>query len=45
MSEMNIELLRQLCEMPGVPGHEDRVRNLIIDEIDGLFNEVTVDPM
>ena len=45
MSKMNIELLRQLCEMPGVPGHEDRVRNLIIDEIDGLFNEVTVDPM
>ncbi|WP_187293202.1 M42 family metallopeptidase [Octadecabacter arcticus] len=42
---MNAELLRQLCEMPGVPGHEDRVRKLIMSEIDGLFDEVTVDPM
>jgi endoglucanase len=31
--------------MPGVPGHEDRVRKLIMSEIDGLFDEVTVDPM
>jgi putative aminopeptidase FrvX len=45
MSKMNAELLRQLCEMPGVPGHEDRVRKLIMSEIDGLFDEVTVDPM
>jgi endoglucanase len=42
---MNTKLLRQLCEMPGVPGHEDRVRKLIMSEIDGLFDEVTVDPM
>jgi putative aminopeptidase FrvX len=45
MSKMNTELLRQLCEMPGVPGHEDRVRKLIMSEIEGLFDEVTVDPM
>jgi endoglucanase len=42
---MNTKLLRQLCEMPGVPGHEDRVRKLIMSEIEGLFDEVTVDPM
>ncbi len=45
MYKMNAELLRQLCEMPGVPGHEARVRKLIMSEIDGLFDEVTVDPM
>ncbi len=45
MSKMNTELLRQLCETPGVPGHEDRVRALIMGEIEGLFDEVTVDPM
>ena len=45
MSKMNTKLLRQLCEMPGVPGHEDRVRKLIMSEIEGLFDEVTVDPM
>ncbi|WP_417688122.1 M42 family metallopeptidase [Roseibium sp.] len=42
---MNIDLLRRLCETPGVPGHEHRVRELILSEIDGLFDEVTVDPM
>ncbi len=42
---MNTELLRQLCETPGVPGNEERVRELIMGEIDGLFDEVTVDPM
>ncbi|QFT34313.1 M20/M25/M40 family metallo-hydrolase [Roseibium porphyridii] len=42
---MNIELLRNLCETPGVPGHEHRVRDLIQAEIKDLFDEVTVDPM
>jgi len=42
---MNTALLRQLCETPGVPGHEHRVRDLIISEISGLFDEVTTDPM
>ena len=42
---MNIDLLRRLCETPGVPGHEHRVRDLIQAEIKGLFDEVTVDPM
>ncbi|RDE08827.1 M42 family metallopeptidase [Pelagibacterium lacus] len=42
---MNIELLRQLCETPGVPGREHRVRKLIETEIAGLFDEVTTDSM
>ncbi len=42
---MNIALLRRLCETPGVPGHEHRVRDLIQNEIKGLFDEVKVDPM
>lgn len=42
---MNIELLKALCETPGVPGHEERVRALIEGEIDGLFDEVHVDVM
>ena len=42
---MNTDLLKRLCEMPGVPGHEERVRDLIRSEIDGLFDEVRVDPM
>ncbi|MEO0388650.1 MAG: M20/M25/M40 family metallo-hydrolase [Pseudomonadota bacterium] len=42
---MNIDLLKRLCETPGVPGHEDRVRALIEAEIAGLFDTVSVDPM
>ncbi len=42
---MNLTLLKALCETPGVPGHEERVRNLITKEISDLFDEVTVDPM
>lgn len=42
---MNIDLLRRLCETPGVPGREHRVRALIESEIEGLFDETYVDPM
>ena len=42
---MNIELLQRLCETPGVPGHEERVRGLIEGEIAGMFDEVRIDPM
>ena len=40
-----MELLEQLCLTPGVPGREHRVRRLILDRIDGLFDEVSVDPL
>lgn len=42
---MNIELLKNLCEMPGAPGREDRVRALIESEITGLFDEVRTDAL
>ncbi|QEE36557.1 M42 family metallopeptidase [Octadecabacter sp. SW4] len=42
---MNLDLLKSLCETPGVPGNEDRVRDLITREIKGLFDHVETDPM
>ena len=33
MTAMNLDLLKNLCELPGVPGHEDRVRDFITKEI------------
>ncbi len=42
---MNIDLLTRLCETPGVPGHEERVRALIEREAEGLFDSITTDPM
>ena len=42
---MNLALLKALCETPGVPGNEHRVRDLIMGEIDGMFDTVKTDPM
>lgn len=42
---MNIKLLEKLCTTPGVPGREHRVRDLILKEIKGIFDEVSVDPL
>ena len=42
---MNIELLKSLCETPGVPGREERVRDLIRGEVDDLFDEIETDAM
>ena len=42
---MNLDLLKRLCETPGVPGHEERVRDLIASEVEGLFDEVRTDAM
>ncbi len=49
---INLDLLKRLCEVPGVPGREERVRALIEAEIalpgpsgQPLFDETHVDPM
>lgn len=42
---MNIDLLKQLCEVPGIPGREERVRKLIESEVDKLFDSVETDAM
>ncbi len=42
---LNLDLLQRLCETPGVPGFEHRVRDLIRSEINGLFDEVEEDAM
>ncbi|MCA9287231.1 MAG: M20/M25/M40 family metallo-hydrolase [Phycisphaerales bacterium] len=42
---MNIDLLKRLCETPGVPGREERVRDLISREVKGLFDSVETDAM
>ena len=42
---MDIPLLQRLCETPGIPGREERVRALVQRETKGLFDSVTVDPM
>lgn len=43
MENMNIELLSKICETPGAPGYEKRIRDLILQEVKPLVDEVSVD--
>lgn len=42
---INVPLLKKICETPGVPGHEQKVRELITKEIKGLVDDISVDNM
>jgi endoglucanase len=45
MSNLNVPLLSRICEAPGAPGYEKAIRNLVIAELKGLADDVTVDNM
>jgi putative aminopeptidase FrvX len=40
---MDINLLKNICETPGVPGYEQAVRALVIKEVEHLVDHVWVD--
>lgn len=42
---INVELLRTICETPGAPGHEQRIREFILSEVKPLADKVEVDAM
>lgn len=42
---MNLQLLKQLSEAPGVSGREERVRDILKKEMKGLFDEINVDTL
>ncbi len=42
---MNFDLLKRLCETPGIPSREEPIRRLVIDELTPLVDEVSVDAM
>ncbi len=42
---LNIDLLANICKTPGAPGFEQRVRQLVLNELKGLVDEVEVDNM
>ncbi|MFC4452483.1 M42 family metallopeptidase [Deinococcus sonorensis] len=43
--ELRLDLLQQLSDLNGVPGREDAVRDFVLSQLDGLVDEVRVDPM
>ena len=42
---MNLELLSELCRTPGPPGHEGRVRAVVVRELKPLVDRIDVDRM
>lgn len=42
---INVNLLKKICETPGAPGFEQKVRALVIKEVTPLVDEVRVDAM
>lgn len=41
--DLDIGLLAEICEVPGVPGYESRIRNVVLREIKSLVDHVEVD--
>lgn len=42
---IDVKLLKKICEAPGVPGYESRIRNIVLEEIESLVDAVEVDNM
>lgn len=42
---INVPLLKQICETPGAPGFEQRIRELVLKEVTPLVDEVRIDNM
>ena len=42
---INTKLLADLCEVAGAPGHESRVRKIVLKEIKPLVDEIKIDNM
>jgi endoglucanase len=42
---INVSLLKEICEVPGVPGHEQKVRELIQRELKNIADEIYTDNM
>ncbi len=40
---LNIPLLKKICETPGAPGYEKRIRDLVIEEVRPLVDSIEVD--
>ena len=42
---MNIELLKEICEIAGAPGFERRISDLVLKNLEGLADDIHVDNM
>ena len=40
---INVNLLREICEIAGAPGYEQRIRNLVKREVEPLADKISID--
>jgi len=43
VATLNLDLLKGLCESPGISGREDQIRSLVIDEMRPLVDTQSID--
>ena len=43
--EFNYDLIKRICEAPGIPGREDAVRPIVIEALQPLVDEISVDAL
>ncbi len=41
--KVNVDLLKQICETPGIPGFEQQIRSLVINEITPYVDKIKID--
>lgn len=44
-TSLNLGLLKSLCESAGIPGREDAIRDIVVAEMRGLVDDVSVDAL
>jgi putative aminopeptidase FrvX len=42
---VNFELLKKLCETPGIPSREEQMREVVIEELRPLVDSISIDAM
>jgi putative aminopeptidase FrvX len=42
---INFDLLKRICESPGIPGREDVIRRLVRDELAAVVDETSIDAL
>ena len=42
---IDVQLLSRICEAPGAPGYEKKIRELVLAELNGLADEIRTDNM
>ena len=43
--DLNLDLLKRIAETPGIPGHEDAIRSIVVEVMRPLVDEINVDAL